>query len=352
MIKQELVGKVIGWFRENGRILPWREGRDPYRIWLSEVMLQQTRIEAVIPYYHRFLKELPTVFDLAACPEEKLLKLWEGLGYYSRARNLKKAAEIIVEKWNGQIPGSVKELRSLPGIGDYTAGAISSIAFGQPSPAVDGNVLRVLTRVTGDFSDIALASTKKTITEELSCVYPSGKDAGDLTEGIMEIGERICIPNGVPLCSVCPLKELCIARKKDLITKLPVKSPKAERKQIEMTVFILSCEDKYALRKRETGGLLGGMWEFYHTPGHLSPEKALDHLKEAGFQPLSLAPAGRAKHIFTHLEWHMQGYFVSCEMMLDKGLAWKTKEDIRENFALPGAFHPFLKKMESEKPGN
>jgi len=344
MLSENFVSAVSNWFRENRRALPWREGRDPYRIWISEVMLQQTRIEAVIPYYFRFLEEIPSVQALALCPEEKLLKLWEGLGYYSRAKNLKKAAEIIVSQWQGKIPEEASELRRLPGLGGYTAGAISAIAFGRPEPAVDGNVLRVLSRVLGDESDISKPETKKRMTAILREVYPSGKDAGDLTEGIMEIGERICIPNGAPACTVCPVKGECRAYRENLTASLPVKSVKAARKKIKMTVFLLCFENTFALRKREEKGLLAGMWEFYHTDGHLSPAAAREHLSQMGLCPQAIKKIGSHNHIFTHLEWDMRGYLVHCEKKIPE-LVFQTREEIERETALPTAFHPFLKKI-------
>lgn len=344
MIPKDFSGLVIDWFRKEGRVLPWRVGRDPYRIWISEVMLQQTRIEAVIPYYDRFLKALPTVEKLALCPEEKLLKLWEGLGYYSRARNLKKAAETIVSDFGGAIPETAAELRSLSGIGEYTAGAISSIAFGKPEPAVDGNVLRVLTRVLADESDIALPATKKKITEYLREIYPSGGRAADLTEGIMEIGERVCIPNGVPLCHLCPLQTICLAKKENRTDSIPKKSPKKERKIIEKTVFVFSFQERFALRRRPENGLLGGMWEFYHVDQKFTKAGALAFLKENGFSPAELSSLGKAKHIFTHLEWHMAGYLVPLETKCD-GFEWKTRREMDDECALPGAFQNFKKKL-------
>lgn len=336
--------KIVSWFRENGRILPWRVGKDPYRIWISEIMLQQTRIEAVIPYYHRFLERLPSPAALAACPDDELMKLWEGLGYYSRARNLKKAALTVVEAYGGEMPRSAEELRRLSGIGDYTAGAISSIAFGEPEPAVDGNVLRVVTRYLGDRSDIAQQKTKSHVTALLREIYPTGKAAGDLTEGIMELGERVCIPNGVPLCDVCPLKEDCVAYQKKLTDVIPVKSPKKERKAVEMTVFILSKNGKYALRRRPEEGLLAGMWEFFHIPGKKTKAEALAALEEMGFAPRSLRSCGSAKHIFTHLEWHMTGFFAEVEGE-NENAVWHSADTILSSVALPTAFRHFKSKL-------
>ena len=336
---------IVSWFEKNGRLLPWREGKDPYRIWISEIMLQQTRIEAVIPYYYRFLERLPSPAHLAACPDDELMKLWEGLGYYSRARNLKKAALTVMEKFDGKMPRTAAELKSLPGIGEYTAGAISSIAFGEAEPAVDGNVLRVVTRFLGDRSDIMQDKTKKKITSLLKEIYPVGKKAGMLTEGIMEVGERICIPNGVPLCEACPLKETCVAKTKKLTDSIPVKSPKKERKTVEMTVFLLYHDGKYALRQREKAGLLAGMWEFYHIDGKKTKKDAENALRELGFSPLSLRSCGSAKHIFTHLEWNMTGYFVSVENKNGAEI-WKSAEEIRSFVALPTAFRHFKNKLE------
>lgn len=344
MVPKEFAPLVIDWFRKEGRALPWRIGRDPYRIWISEVMLQQTRIEAVIPYYERFLDTLPTVKALADCPEDKLLKLWEGLGYYSRARNLKKAAEKIISEFGGAIPRDAADLRSLPGIGEYTAGAISSIAFGLPEPAVDGNVLRVLTRVLADESDIALPATKKKITGFLRAIYPSGSAAADLTEGIMEIGERACIPNGVPLCSFCPLKEICLAKKENRTDSIPQKSPKKERKIIEKTVFVFSFEDRFALRRRPESGLLGGMWEFYHVDQKMNRAAAKAFLEESGLHPIEISPLGKAKHIFTHLEWHMTGFLAPLAEKCE-GFEWKTRDEMDAEYALPGAFQNFKKKL-------
>ena len=194
----EAIARLLAWYSASRRLLPWRQDPTPYHTWIAEIMLQQTRIEAVIPYYERFLRELPDVSALAAVSEDRLLKLWEGLGYYSRARNLKKAALLLMERYDGELPASAVELRKLPGIGDYTAGSIASISFGLPEPAVDGNVLRVMTRVLACGDDIAAPATRRAVTELLRAHYPSGDSAALLTEGIMELGETVCLPNGIP----------------------------------------------------------------------------------------------------------------------------------------------------------
>ena len=336
--------RIVKWFRENGRILPWREGKDPYRIWISEIMLQQTRIEAVVPYYHRFMERLPTLSHLANCPDDELMKLWEGLGYYSRARNLKKAALDVVKRFGGTMPRKAEELRSLAGIGDYTAGAISSIAFGEPSPAVDGNVLRVVSRFLGSYEDISKQKTKKTVTSLLEEIYPTDGTAGILTEGIMELGERVCIPNGAPLCEVCPIREKCVAYKENLTSLLPVKEGKKERKIVKMTVFLLSHQGKYALRRRPEEGLLAGLWEFYHVDGKKSKTEAEKSLLTLGFSPKAISSCGSAKHIFSHVEWHMTGFFVETEN--ENGAdVWKSAEEILASVPLPTAFRHFKNKL-------
>lgn len=339
---KRIIQKTVDWFRVHKVPLPWRESRDPYRIWISEVMLQQTRIETVIPYYQRFLEELPTVFDLAACEEEKLLKLWEGLGYYSRARNLKKCAEVLCAQCKGKFPQEAEQLEKLPGIGAYTAGAIASIAFGKRAPAVDGNVLRVMTRLFADKSDIALSKTREKIAAQLKEAYPEGAAAGDFTQGIMEIGETKCIPNGVPLCPSCPLAEECETRRQKLWEEIPYKSPKKERRIEEKTVFLLQCGEKYAIEKRADSGLLASLFGFPMADGHCSEASAREQLCRAGFAVQSIAPCGSAKHIFTHVEWHMIGFWAQVETPLPCYL-WKTAPEILESVALPSAFRAFRK---------
>ena len=333
----QLPERLVPWHRQHKRDLPWRTDPSPYHTWVSEIMLQQTRIEAVIPYYYRFLNELPTVAHLANASQERLLKLWEGLGYYSRVRNLKKAAVMIMEQHGGQLPATFSELRKLPGIGDYTAGAIASMAFGQPEPAVDGNVLRVMTRITGDFGDITLASTKKSITEILRSIYPSGADAGDFTEGLMELGETVCIPAGVPRCHQCPVQELCVAYKDGLTQTLPVKSEKKQRKIEKKTVFVLRWGDCYALEKREEKGLLSGMWQFPNVQGELTAKKRASFADDFGAAADAFTPIGDAKHIFTHIEWHMKGYLLDVPAALPQ-YVWVTKEELLHEYALPVAF--------------
>lgn len=341
-LMKQLPGVLIPWHQANKRDLPWRTDPSPYHTWLSEIMLQQTRIEAVIPYYHRFLAELPTIADLADVSEERLLKLWEGLGYYSRARNLKKAAMAVMEQYGGNLPISFAELRALPGIGDYTAGAIASMAFGQPEPAVDGNVLRVVTRLTGDDGDIAMNATKKRITQLLREVYPVGSDAGDFTEGLMELGETICIPAGAPRCEECPARHLCVAYAQNLTQQLPVKSAKKERKIENKTLLLLHCNGMYGIRKRSDAGLLAGMWEFPWVAEPMTDKLKEKIAKTYYLDEAGVIPIGSATHIFTHIEWHMDGYVGTCTKP-SENLIWVTPDQLIHEIALPTAFRYYKK---------
>ena len=250
-----IVSPLIKWYASHPKDLPWRRDPTPYHVWISEIMLQQTRIEAAIPYYERFVSEIGDVYALAAVEDEKLMKLWQGLGYYSRARNLKAAAQIICERYGGELPAEVSELKSLPGIGDYTAGAISSIAYGNPTPAVDGNVLRVMMRLFAEEDDVLSAKTKTRVTGELQGIYPSGAEAGMFTEALMELGELVCIPNGDAHCEECPIREYCEAFHSGRVGELPVRNAKKERRVEERTVLLLCCRGKYAITKRGKTGL-------------------------------------------------------------------------------------------------
>lgn len=262
-MKQELekiVKPIVKWYQEQEKILPWKQDKEPYHIWISEIMLQQTRIEAVKKYYTRFMEELPTIQHLAKVSDEKLLKLWEGLGYYNRARNLKKAAIQIEENYKGQMPTSYAELLNLSGIGEYTAGAIASISYQEKVPAVDGNVLRVVSRVLASKDDVLSPETKKRITKKLLEIMPD--ESGDFNEGLMELGEKICLPNTIPLCEKCPIQQFCIANKENLTNEIPVRIKKQKRKVEKRTVFIVKYKDEIAIRKREKTGILANLYEF------------------------------------------------------------------------------------------
>ena len=336
----DIVAPLLTWYSQNARVLPWRENTDPYRVWVSEIMLQQTQVDTVIPYYNRFLQQLPTIKALAEADESQLLKLWEGLGYYSRARNLQKAAKVIMEKHGGRFPTEPADMLALPGIGAYTAGAIASICFEQPTPAVDGNVLRVIARLTGSDADIALPQVKTSITDMLRAIYPDCR-RGDFTQSLMELGATVCLPNGAPKCGDCPVRDRCRAYLDGTQRTLPVKTKKKPRKREEKTVFLLCCGDRLALRRRETTGLLGGLWELPNTEGCLTAEQAVPLLCEWGFPDFSIKAGRRKKHIFTHIEWQMTSLIVACGNM-PEAFTWVTKAQLDAEIAMPSAFSPFL----------
>ena len=316
---EQMVEPLLFWFSQSHRDLPWRREPSPYHVWVSEVMLQQTRVEAVRPYYERFLAALPTVQALAGCPQEQLLKLWEGLGYYSRARNLQRAAQEIVRCYNGQLPASYDLLKKLPGIGDYTAGAIASIAFDLPVPAVDGNVLRVLTRVLACPDDIALPATKEAFRQLLLPVEPT-PGAGAFNQALMELGAVVCLPNSPPQCLVCPLQGLCLAHQQGCETDFPVKTPKKARRIEQRTLLLFSCTfpegKRILLHRRPEKGVLRGMWEFPALEGKLSQDDALRQalrmVEPYGLFVHKIAPLRDAKHIFTHIEWQMSAWLLSA----------------------------------------
>ena len=336
--------KLIDWCASVRRPLPWRLSPTPYHVWVSEIMLQQTRIEAVIPYYARFLEALPDIQALAKVDEDQLLKLWEGLGYYSRARNLQKAARRVMADFGGELPREAAQLKPLPGIGDYTAGAIASIAYGEPEPAVDGNVLRVMTRVLARADDIMLPKTRADIASLLRTCYPRGERAGLLTEGIMELGETVCLPNTAPRCEACPLNALCRACLNGETERYPVKSPPKERRIEQRTVLLLRCGDRYAVRKREGKSLLAGLWEFPNFDGAMDEVQAIEAVRTLGGEVLHIETCGEAKHVFTHVEWHMTGWRAELTRELP-GFAWKTPEEIRRDCPIPTALRYYQKKL-------
>lgn len=346
ILTSRAVQSLLLWYQQNKRDLPWRHTSDPYCIWISEIMLQQTRVEAVKPYYARFLESAPTVQALANLPEEKLMKLWEGLGYYSRARNLQKAARVVVEQYNGKMPTTYEELLKLPGIGEYTAGAIASIAYGLRIPAVDGNVLRVLARVCASDADITLSETKKEFRQALSHVVPA--EAGDFTQSLIELGATVCAPNREPMCHVCPLAGVCAAYREEKTDQIPVRSPKKPRRIEEKTVFLIRDGDRTALRKRGAKGLLSGLYELPNVEGHLSEDEALSHLRSVGFEPLRIQKIENAKHIFTHIEWHMIAYDVRITPEFDglhgqSGMLLVPNGELHKHYAIPSAFGAYVK---------
>lgn len=341
MEKQErlrlLPSALLPWYRDNKRDLPWRQDREPYHIWISEIMLQQTRVEAVKGYYTHFLEILPTISSLAGCDDEVLHKLWEGLGYYSRVRNLKKAANVIMDTYGGVFPTDYAQVLALPGIGEYTAGAICSIAFNAPTPAVDGNVLRVISRILDDSSPIDLPSVKADTQKSLAAVYPA--EAGEFTQALMELGATLCGPNRKPECGKCPCHNFCLGRLNGNAEHLPVKSPKRAKRTEEKTVFIIRCGDRYALEKRPDSGLLAGLWQFPNIPGKLDTAEALAMVESFGLLPIDIHRQIFRKHIFTHIVWDMEGIYL--DVAEPSSFQWFTAEEITTLAALPTAFRLF-----------
>ena len=331
---------LLAWYAANRRDLPWRRTKDPYKIWVSEIMLQQTRVAAVIPYYERWMAALPDVFALAAIDEGSLMKLWEGLGYYSRARNLQKAAKIIVNDLGGEFLRSREGLLALPGVGEYTAGAVASIAFGLPVPAVDGNVLRLAARVADLRGNVLDPGVKKDIAAAMELAVPP-EDPGSYNQALMDLGATICLPNGQPLCEDCPLRGLCRARELGIQAQLPLREKKARRRQEELTVFVLVREGKIALRQRPDSGLLAGLWEFPHVPGTLDETAAGEALAAFGLTALDWRQKLTARHLFTHVTWEMTGYEVLVKGTDTPGFTW-ADEAALSALAVPSAFRKYL----------
>ena len=339
---------LLYWYEKHARKLPWRENKDPYRIWISEIMLQQTRVEAVKPYFQRFLKEFPDIPSLAAAEEDRLLKLWEGLGYYSRARNLQKCAKVLTEDYGGRMPADYKELLKLPGIGSYTAGAIASIAFSIPVPAVDGNVLRVVSRFTENREDMTKPAEKKKIgvllTETMDRESP-----GDFNQALIEVGAIVCVPNGEPKCMVCPLASLCLVRRDNLWQEIPFKPPKRKRRMEQRTVFVVERKGKIAVRKRPPKGLLASLYELPNVEGKISEDRVSQVLEVQNDEILHMEVLPEAKHIFSHVEWDMTGYLVRLsETKKEDEKAWKDwifveKDELKGQYPLPNAFQAYRK---------
>ena len=340
---------LLLWYDRSRRILPWREEPTPYRVWVSEIMLQQTRVEAVKPYFERFMEQLPDIAALADAPEEKLLKLWEGLGYYNRARNLKQAARQILDEYGGRMPDTYEELLKLKGIGSYTAGAVASIAYGRAVPAVDGNVLRVAARIRCDERPISDAGVKKAVERELAAAIPRERP-GDFNQAMMELGACVCLPNGAPLCGECPLAGLCMAHAVRCETEYPRKAPKRERTVEDRTVLVVRDGNRAAIRKRPDKGLLAGMYELPSLSGFYTAEEVTAYLAYNGIRVLRILPLEDAKHIFTHREWHMKGYMVRVDELAGSAPGKDTKDwiyiepgETREKYPIPSAFGAYTK---------
>lgn len=342
----EMREPLVQWYRENKRDLPWRENPEAYRVWISEIMLQQTRVEAVKGYYDRFLKTLPDVQSLAEAEEDQLLKLWEGLGYYNRVRNMQKAARQIMVDYHGVFPSDYEEIRSLTGIGSYTAGAISSFAFGKPEPAVDGNVLRVLTRILADHSDIMKQSTKTKMEKALRKVIPEGSPS-DFNQGLIELGAIVCVPNGEPKCQECPVSHLCRAREEGQISEFPVKKKAKARRIEDKTILVFRDDEEIAIGKRDKKGLLAGLYELPNVPGHLSRKEVENYCKEIGLLPIRIKKLPAAKHIFSHVEWHMIGYDIrvdELEKTNKKEFLFIHPGEIEKTYPIPAAFEMYMPK--------
>jgi A/G-specific adenine glycosylase len=383
----ETIEYLLHWYDYNARILRWRLEPKAYYIWISEIMLQQTRVEAVKAYFDRFVEALPDIKALAECEEEKLLKLWEGLGYYNRVRNLQKAAQIIMKDYDGELPADYNELLKLPGIGSYTAGAIASNVYHIPVPSVDGNVLRVAKRIAGSYDDITKAAVKKQLENDLREIMPKDRP-GDFNQSLMELGAVVCLPNGMPLCEQCPVDHLCKTYKEGIQMKIPVKTPKKSRKIEEKSILLFSITKKnekiegskeietsknrknrfmsyYAIQKRNAKGLLAGLWQLPAIDGKrttLQVEEYLNNIiKEKRYNfDIVVVPLEEGKHIFSHIEWHMKGYRIEIipkneEMKFEditsqidqiiqeaeqsklQELKWINANQLKE-FALPSAF--------------
>lgn len=329
---------LLDWYDAHRRVLPWREEPSPYRTWVSEIMLQQTRVTAVLPYFARFMDELPDAAALAEVPEERLFKLWEGLGYYSRARNLQRAARLIVSDHGGELPRTMDALCKLPGVGDYTAAAIASIHFGLPEPAVDGNLLRVAARVCGCAEDVTDARVKRRFRERMADAIDRARP-GAWNQAMMDLGATVCLPNGAPLCETCPARAFCTARREGLTDVLPVRAAKKRRRAEERTVFLLLRGGYLAVRRRPDTGLLAKLTEFPNVPGNLDEASARAALALWGLDAGELTPLGAAKHVFTHIEWHMKGY--AATVTGDCGdLRWVDAEAF-ETLAIPTAFKKY-----------
>ena len=347
---KRIVQPLTDWYRQNKRILPWRDQNNAYYTWVSEIMLQQTRVEAVKPYFQRFVGELPDVQALAKCPEEKLMKLWEGLGYYNRVRNMQLAAQTVVSEYGGKLPASYEQLLSLKGIGNYTAGAIASIAYQIPVPAVDGNVLRVLSRITEDRQDIMKQSVRRQVEECLLEAMPE-EAPGDFNQALMELGAVVCVPNGPARCEVCPVVGECQAYRHGTVDELPVKAPKKQRTVEKRTVLVIQDGERTAIRQRPKSGLLAGLYELPNTEGHISREEALEKVKAMHLEPLYIEKLPDAKHIFSHIEWRMTGYLIRVSSLdTDRNLSFifAEKKQSEKQYAIPSAFRAYVKYMKEE----
>ena len=343
---ESITGILLAWYADNKRPLPWRDPIDPYHTWISEIMLQQTRIDVVIDYYHRFLEQFPDIPTLASASEDALLKAWEGLGYYNRVRNIGKAARMIMEEYGGQFPGTKAELMTLPGIGEYTAAAISSIVFGEAAPSVDGNVLRVTSRLLNDARDVLLPATRKDVTSMLAEIIPA-ECPGDFNQALMELGETICLPDTGADCAHCPCRSECLAFAEGTVADLPVRQNRMSKKTEHLTVFIIESPDgSVAVRKRPKSGLLAGMFEFPNTEGHLTLKQSVKWIEELGMTVSVIEALPEAQHIFTHKKWMMHPYRLTLTKKEDEPFMFVHPSLLETTYSMPSAFarfKPYLK---------
>ncbi len=356
---QRICRPLLAWFRENSRELKWRMDPLPYYVWISEIMLQQTRVEAVKPYFARFTGELEDINALANCPEDRLLKLWEGLGYYSRARNLKKAAQVIMSEHHGELPRDVSMLKALPGIGSYTSGAIASIAYGIPEPAVDGNVMRVLSRISGSKECIDEPKVKVYFEDrirEFLTDHQQDVSPGEFNQALMELGALVCLPNGGPDCKSCPVREMCRAWQEGLTDEIPVRKKKKDRRIEKRTILVIKDAEHVLIHQRPDRGLLAKLWEPVNLEGHLTGKEALSAAEDLGIFALRIKPLPDAKHIFTHVEWHMKGYEILAQEMDQEAFSGSflavKPQWTRTRFPIPSAFSKYAVYMNTSAGGH
>lgn len=334
---------LLEWYHKSKRDLPWRRTKDPYAVWVSEIMLQQTRVEAVIPYYHRWLERFPTVEVLAEAPVEEVLKYWEGLGYYRRARYLHEGAKMVAaEGW----PADAASWRNIKGVGDYTAGAIASITLGERVPAVDGNVLRVMARFLGYEGNVLEGEAKKVVTEALRPLLPLAEEMGDFTQALIELGAILCTPKGFIDCEHCPLGKACYAKTHHLQAMLPVRISKTKIQEVEKTVLMVMAGHKWAVEQRGEDGLLAGLWQFPLILGHREPEEAQAYLEDLGFVVEDVVPGPRHKAVFSHRVWQLASVVARVK---EEGepYRWVDLQALEEDYPMASAVREYQKVMEA-----
>jgi A/G-specific adenine glycosylase len=343
-IRQKTIADaLLAWYDQNARILPWRDNPVPYHVWVSEIMLQQTQVQTVLPYFERFILALPSIEALALAEESKILKLWEGLGYYNRVRNMQRTARRLMEQYDGRLPADYALLVKLPGIGAYTAGAIASIAYNKTAAAIDGNVLRVFSRITGSREDIGKISVKREF-QTLALELQPRSRPGDFNQALMELGAKVCVPKAEPFCAVCPVATFCVACRDQITGEIPVKAVGRKRTMEMKTVLIIRAKEMVLLRKRAEEGLLAGLWEPYTIEGFTTEEGIAEIIEELGFEPLALHRLEQAIHQFTHKEWQLQGFFIEVKMASPpKGSIWAGHEEITDEITVPSAFKAYKK---------